>query len=508
MTSFILSSTMQTFWQWFTGLSLTYMAWNWLGPNGLRHIPTVGTSIPVLAYINGLRYMTSASQILRMGYKEYARGNGIFKVALADQWLVLVAGRKQLEEFRQMSDDQVSDAGGLDELLAVRYIVGADVVANPYHIPLIHMKLTRNLDEFHAMMKDEIWSGFDDTIGDAREWSTISAFETAMTIVSRTSNRVFVGMPYCRDPEFLSVAQDVTLDIAQSRFIINLFPPFMKPFIAPLVNKVPSRLRKAYAMIGPLVEERRKRAEECKANKEEWDDKPNDLLTWLIEEGAENGYSNESSVLFLLLVEFVALHTTAMSITHALYHLAADPSLVAPLRAEVDTILAETNGELGTRRAVNKMKKIDSFLRESQRLNGANATSFWRKTLQPVTFSSGITIPAGVFLSAPASATHMDEDIYPNPEVFDPWRFVGAENSPSLVSTSSDFLAFGHGRHACPGRHFAAYQMKLMLAFTVLNYDIKMPAGQEGIRPKNKWIGNAILPDRTAKVLFKKRNAV
>ena len=44
--------------------------------------------------------------------------------------------------------------------------------------------------------------------------------------------------------------------------------------IAKFVNKVPSRVKQAYAKVGQMVEERRQRAEDCKANKEEWEDKP------------------------------------------------------------------------------------------------------------------------------------------------------------------------------------------------------------------------------------------
>lgn len=35
---------------------------------------------------------------------------------MADQWLVIVAGSKQLEELRRMPDDQVSNYGGVDEV--------------------------------------------------------------------------------------------------------------------------------------------------------------------------------------------------------------------------------------------------------------------------------------------------------------------------------------------------------------------------------------------------------
>lgn len=42
------------------------------------------------------------------------------------------------------------------------------------------------------------------------------------------------------------------------------------------------------------------------------------------------------------------------------------------------------------------------------------------------------------------------------------------------VTTGSDiFLGFGHGKHSCPGRFFAAHEMKLMLAHLVQHYDVE-----------------------------------
>ena len=75
-----------------------------------------------------------------------------------------------------------------------------------------------------------------------------------------------------------------------------------------------------------------------------------------------------------------------------------------------------------------------------------------RLTLRPFTFSSGMTIPAGTFICIPASATHKDGRIYANPDEFDGLRFVKLRESEAtrrhqVVSTSSEHLVFGLGRH-------------------------------------------------------------
>ena len=54
-----------------------------------------------------------------------------------------------------------------------------------------------------------------------------------------------------------------------------------------------------------------------------------------------------------------------------------------------------------------------------------------------------------------------------------------------------------------PGRFFAANELKIMLAYLVLNYDIKFE--EEGKRPANIRFGPADLPSHSAQVLFRKR---
>lgn len=60
--------------------------------------------------------------------------------------------------------------------------------------------------------------------------------------------------------------------------------------------------------------------------------------------------------------------TLLQTLTHALYHLATNPEYLAVLREESDAII-ETDG--WTRSGMQKMKKLDSFFRESSRMNAA-----------------------------------------------------------------------------------------------------------------------------------------
>jgi len=225
-----------------------------------------------------------------------------------------------------------------------------------------------------------------------------------------------------------------------------------------------------------------------------------------IEEAMKVGQSIDLIVQAFLGTNFGALHTSSISLAHALFHLAASPEYAQPLRDEIEGIVKQDGW---TKLAFGKMWKLDSFMKESQRVNGVGAMAILRKAAVDVTLSDGTHVPAGTFVVASASATHRDKDCYDDPDSFRPFRFsdmraaAGEQVKHQFVTTSPEYIPFGHGKHACPGRFFATNVLKVALACILVNYDVKFE--DEGNRPENMWYGTAILPSRTAQVLFRKR---
>lgn len=125
-------------------------------------------------------------------------------------------------------------------------------------------------------------------------------------------------------------------------------------------------------------------------------------------------------------------------------------------------------------------------------INNATAT-FQRKVLQPFALSNGQIIPAGVIVEAPNGPICDDPDIFDNPEVFDALRFYKVRQTKDqaisgskkaevvansqLVSTGVLSLSWGYGRHACPGRFFAANEIKILAGKVLMQYEMKLPDG-------------------------------
>ena len=121
------------------------------------------------------------------------------------------------------------------------------------------------------------------------------------------------------------------------------------------------------------------------------------------------------------------------------------------------------------------------------------------------TFADGARIPQGATVSVNSTQAHHDPETYKNSEQFKGFHFTKLQlqqdsKKYDIVVTSPMFLPFGYGRHARPGRHFAACKLKIMLTHTVLNYKVKME--NEGMRPPNVWLASSCIPNPKGKVMF------
>ncbi|KAI0329481.1 cytochrome P450 [Cubamyces sp. BRFM 1775] len=471
----------------------------------LRSIPTVGgSSLPLLSYLAAVRWIRHGKDMLQEGYDKACYNGSVFKVAMLDQWLVVVSGPKLVEDVRKRPDQELSFQEGAGEFIQTKFTIGHETHLDPYHVDIIRDKLTRSLAAVLPDVIDELTVAVHEYIpAKEYEWLSVNVMEATREIIARASNRVFVGLPECRNREYLDLAIGFTMDVTRDRATINMFPAILKPLIGRVVGNSARNVRRALPILKPMMDERRRMMEKFG---DSWADKPNDMIQWIMDEGLSRGNTDKEMVQRVLLVNFAAIHTSSNSITHAIYHLAERPEYLVTLREEIEPIIQE---EGWTKNAMARMWKLDSFMREAQRVNGINIISLMRKAQKDIVLSDGTFIPRGTLMVTAAHPLHHDGSVYADADVFDPWRFSrqrereGEAMKHQYVNTSIDYVSFGHGKHACPGRFFAANELKAMLAYLVLNFDMKLEGDAK--RPENVYWGPTVVPSPTAHVLFRKR---
>ena len=249
------------------------------------------------------------------------------------------------------------------------------------------------------------------------------------------------------------------------------------------------------------------------------------------------------------LVSFAAIHTTTMATTQAIFDLVARPEYIQPLRDEIQQVIDEdgqdTDGEgfLKLKKiSLTKLKKLDSFLKESQRLSPPGvgmfpfpsihfpltpAVSNARVTTAPLTLSTGHTLPTNTRIAfashfvhtSPLTPTFSPSYNPPSalpPSQFDGFRFYklrameGKENRHQFVTTSPDSLVFGHGNHACPGRFFASNEIKVVMIELLRSWEFRLKGDVEGVggeekRPKSRESELTITPNMGAEIEFRRR---
>ncbi|KAJ7477066.1 cytochrome P450 [Mycena galericulata] len=363
----------------------------------------------------------------------------------------MAPGRALMEDIANAPENELSFYESINEFLQTGYTAGWGIEKDPYHAGVVRTSMTRNLGVLFPEVREEIILAFEDLLPvQGKDWLTVPAFDTMMQIVCRTSNRLFVGLPSCRDPDFIQLNVAYAMDVIISAQLINMLPAFLRPTIGPLLSPRKRILRRASKHLTPVVAERFRKENELG---DKYTDRPNDLITWLMDAAEGEERTVPALVQRVLFVNFAAIRTSTDTFTHMVYDLAAYPHHVEPLREEVQSVVQK---EGWTRASLNKMYKIDSFLSESQRFHGIGTLSLGRKVVKRdgFTFSNGVTLPYGTYLHSPMWSVHHDPKIYSDPDVFDGFRFsklmknedVGSAKFQT-ITTSLDYLPFGHGRH-------------------------------------------------------------
>ncbi|KAI0398830.1 putative cytochrome P450 [Xylaria palmicola] len=397
----------------------------------------------------------------------------------------------------------------------------------PLHERLLRTKLTPQIGNLVSGLAEEAAWAFEKHWGSSEiehDWREVCVFESMRHIVGGVANRALVGLPYCRDPELVNNGMAFAVDIPLSSTIIKMIWKPLRPLLAPLVT-IPNRLhtRRFRNILTSEIGRRLRIYDEHQNDPESQEHEPNDFLQWSIQQAKAAGdpYMWRSTVLAdrILIVNFAAIHTTSFTSTEALLDLVSSKAeYLDEIREEITSVLAAHGGQWN-KRALSQLEKLDSAIRESARISSIVSIGLGRAVVaeEGLTTPTGVHLPKGTKTSVSAYCIMRDEAAYPESETFMPFRFFDQRNRVrptedgksdyvriarnALPTTNPDFLVFGHGKHACPGRFFAAAELKLIIAHALLYYDFEMLPK----RPEGSWVGITKLPPLTATIKIRRR---
>ncbi|CAK7237381.1 hypothetical protein SCUCBS95973_009939 [Sporothrix curviconia] len=464
-------------------------------------------------------FLFHSAKVYEEGYR--TRRNDVHRIIAPDGEHVVIPNR-YLDELRERPDDEVDVLTAFMKVMENDYIHLFPCHHNT-HIAnsVVKKELTRSLAKINPALSRAVAETVASEMPAECDsgWTPVNINAVLLRMVAIISGHVFVGPELCRRPEYLDAAVNFTTDITMAVPIVKRWTKLIRPlakYFEPQLAKVQAHRARMRDFLAPVIAER-------KAKKARGDTMPEDTLQWMLDKTEAEGITDATELTNMqLLLTMAAIHTTTLTTTFILHDMVARPDVVEACRQEIKHVLAASgdDGSMSTHALFN-MKLVDSVMRESQRMNPPFLDSFRRYTLKPVTLRDGTFIPAGCLIEAANKAVLMDPDIYPDPATFDPYRFVRLRTNADapdplayknreqyqFVSVTKENMSFGFGRHACPGRFFAANEIKLILANLLLNYDLRLAAAGEGGLAKDVVLGSGVGPDPSRVILFRKARA-
>lgn len=443
---------------------------------------------------------------------------------------ILVLPRSAVDDIKKLPDSICSFKKIItkefhNKILGIREI-------NDNIISVVKSDLTRSIPYAIDQVQDELKFGFDKEFGPCEDWKSFQIYQNIARIVSIISGRVFVGRPLSRDDEWVDLNVRYTAQLATVRDALKKWPSWARKIVATHLKEVKdlknirNRTRK---FITPLINAHLAKDGNEKLYSDFGDEEGNTISWILSRKRPDEIFTPEQISDDVLMLSFASIHTTSNTVLQAIFDLASYREYIPILIEELQEVIKDDGcpitgeGRLHlAKSSLARLSKLDSFLKESQRMNNLSLLSHAREAVVDFKLSDGSLIPKNTRIAIPSWAIHNDSASLFSPgrtkplSDFDGLRFhnlrdlPGNENRHFFVTTSPESLSFGHGNHACPGRFFASSEIKVLLLEFLRNWDFRFP-GDEKLqggawrRPENRYKEVECLPDVFAHIELRRK---
>ncbi|KAH3973952.1 hypothetical protein HBH64_162160 [Parastagonospora nodorum] len=462
----------------------------WRKGDAQSEIPLVGpwaTYLPRIV-LNAV-YATSATNLLQSGYEKFK--HGAFRILRIDGNIVILP-QDVLEELSSLPSTVVSPHGALEKDLLGPH-TGIDLILESrLHHTIVQRKLTPRLPLLTPALEIELSSAVEEHFPACDDWTEFQPYQVLAKISARISARALVGPELCRNKTWLDVSVNYTECLFRTIVVLRMFPTWMHSslrYALPSFWGGKNYLYAGKALLRPVIEELIQKNNDGLWSPQTTEQDMN-VLSWLADTAKGHDRDADTLAHVEILLALASVHTTLLRMVNVLYDLTADSQCAREIESEIADMQAHQ--PTWTPASYDKLGKLDSVLRESQRMSPPTTLGMKRLFKETYTFANGLRIEEGTYVCLPIYAIENDPENAPDPSTFDGLRNYQLRQQLNESSRREEYLFstpeptalnFGYGKTACPGRYFASLIIKMVFVKLLTEYDFKFLDGKQ--RPKS-----------------------
>ncbi|KAL2893340.1 Cytochrome P450 78A9 [Bienertia sinuspersici] len=168
---------------------------------------------------------------------------------------------------------------------------------------------------------------------------------------------------------------------------------------------------------------------------------------------------------------FRGTDTVAVLIEWILARVVLHPDIQSRVHDELDNIVGRSRAV--SESDITSLVYLTAVIKEVLRLHPPGPLLSWARLAIEDTTVDGHHVPAGTTAMVDMWAIARDPNIWPEPETFNPDRFLGSgpENDFSVLGSDLRLAPFGSGRRACPGKALGLATVSYWVASLLHEYE-------------------------------------
>ncbi|XP_078586333.1 cytochrome P450 2U1-like [Branchiostoma floridae x Branchiostoma japonicum] len=251
--------------------------------------------------------------------------------------------------------------------------------------------------------------------------------------------------------------------------------------VFPFLRFVPGVNRVATDMFQHVLKLHHVLWEEISRHREHLDRKnPRDFLDFCLlevdQQDKVEGLTEENVMYMAMDLILAGTETTAGTLLWALLYITQNPAIQQKVHEELDAVIGVSLPTLSHR---SQLPYVNACLLETMRIRTVVPFALPHATTQDVKVRE-FHIPKGTQVILNLYSLHVDPTYWPDPERFDPERFLDAEGN--IINKPESFMPFAGGRRVCLGEKLARMELFLFFSTLLQSFTFRTP---EGTPPPN-----------------------